>query len=175
MRQVVQQSEDPSTSEAAGAGRQLELLCVDVADHRCGVPLEHVVEIHRAVQLSPLPDAPDVVLGLLNRRGRVVPVLSLRRRLGLPTRSLHATDALVVLQVPEREVAVLVDAAVDIVAVAVASIDEAAPRSAEAFRSQGVAVLPDGLLVVLDVQRFLSLTEVAELDEALERAATVRA
>lgn len=169
------QQGDVPASDAPPAAEQLQLLCVDVAEHRCGLPLENVLEIHPAVQLAPLPDAPDVVLGLLNRRGRALPVIGLRRRLGLPTRSLLASDRLVVLQLPDREVALLVDAAVDILAVSATSVDEAVPRSAEALRSQGVAVLPDGLLVVLDVESFLSSTEAAELDGALERATTVPA
>lgn len=171
----MQQRDALGSAAAAPAAEQLQLLCVDVADHRCALPLEHVLEIHPAVQLEPLPDAPDVVLGLLNRRGQAVPVLGLRCRLGLPARSLLAADRLVVLQLPDRELALLVDAALDIVTVPSAAVDEAVPRAADAVRSQGVAVLPDGLLVVLDVEKFLSSTEVASLDAALHEAARVHA
>jgi purine-binding chemotaxis protein CheW len=146
------------------------LVVVDVAGHRVGLPLDAVVEIHRAVQVAPLPDAPDVVLGLVNRRGAALPVLDLRRRLSLPTRQLHPDDHLVVVQLPEREVALLVDAAVDAVAVAAADVDEAVATSTAATYSHGVAVLPDGLLVVADVQRFLSSDESLRLDEALAAA-----
>jgi purine-binding chemotaxis protein CheW len=151
---------------------QLHLLCVEVAGQRCGLPAEAVVEIHPAVQLAPLPDAPEIVLGLVNRRGRALPVLDLRRRLGLPPRRLQVADRLVVLRVPDREVALLVDAAVDVLTVEATLVDEAVMRSTQAALSQSVVVLPDGLLVVLDVGSFLSSTDVEALDAAMQQALT---
>jgi purine-binding chemotaxis protein CheW len=164
------QAEDRDV-RAADEG-QLHLLCVDVAGQRCGLPIEAVVEIHPAVQLAPLPDAPEIVAGLVNRRGRALPVLDLRRRLGLPPRQLQVADRLVVLRLPDREAALLVDAAVDVLTVAAALVDEAVMRSTQALLSQSVAVLPDGLVVVLDVASFLSSTDVAALDAAMQQALT---
>lgn len=152
-------------------GDRVQLLHVEVADHRCGLPLGDVVEVHPAVRLAPLPDAPDLVVGLLNRRGRLLPVLDLRRRLGLPTRPLQVEDRLVVLHAGGRDVALLVDAAVDVLAVPAAAVDRAVTATAEALRSSGVAVLPDGLLVILDVVTFLEPGEALALDRALDRAA----
>ena len=166
---------DASAEASAATARELQLLCVDVAGNRCALPVDAVVEIHPAVQLVPLLDAPEVVVGMVNRRGRALPVLDLRRRLGLPPRPLQAADRLVVLRLPDRDVAMVVDAAVDVVTVEAETIDTAVARSTEAVRTQGVAVLPDGLLVVLDVAAFLSCTESAELDEALQQAGSVSA
>lgn len=147
--------------------RTMGLLTVEVAGTRAALPLELVLEIHAAVAITPLPDAPEVVLGLVDRRGRTLPVMDLRRRLGLPPRPVRLDDRLVVLQLPEREVAVLVDAALDVVEVPTSAVDEAVVRGTRAVRSQGVAVLPDGLVVVLDVHAFLSSVETAALDEAV--------
>lgn len=124
-----------------------ELLVTDVGGHRCGLPVEAIVEIHPAVQLTPLPDAPEVVVGLVNRRRTVLPVLDLRRRLGLPSRPLHPDDRLVVVQKRGGEIALLVDAAVDVLAISAADVDDAITTGVQAAYSGGVAVLPDGLLV----------------------------
>jgi purine-binding chemotaxis protein CheW len=148
-----------------------DLLHVEVDGHRWGLPLDSVVEIHPVVQLAPLPDAPEVVIGLLNRRGHVLPVLDLRRRFGLPTRPLQVEDRLVVLHADDRDVALLVDAALDVLAVPSSAVDRAVTQTAAALRSAGVAVMPDGLLVVLDVATFLEPAEALVLDEALRRAA----
>jgi purine-binding chemotaxis protein CheW len=147
---------------------ELQLLVVEVAGHRCGLPLEAVVEIHPAVHLGPLPDAPDVVVGLVNRRGTAVPVLSLRRRLGLAGRALHADDHLVVLQLADRQVGLLLDAAIEVLAVPVVEIDAAATTSAA--HSRGAAVLTDGLLVIVDLSTFLSPDEAVVLDQSLAAA-----
>lgn len=152
--------------EAAGpASVEWQLLVVEVAGHRCGLPLEAVVEIHPAVELIPLPGAPDVVLGLVNRRGNALPVMSLRRRWGLPHRLLQAGDHLVVLQLPHRQVGLLVDAAAELITVPVVDVDTAA--STGAAHSLGVAVQRDDLLVVVDLSAFLSSAEAASLDELL--------
>ncbi|MBW3631111.1 MAG: chemotaxis protein CheW, partial [Gemmatimonadetes bacterium] len=108
----------------------LHLLRVEVAGTACALPLDLVLEIHAAVQLTPLPDAPEVVVGLMNRRGRALPVLDLRRRLGLPSRPIRSDDRLVVLSVPGREVALQVDAAVDVLTVPTSALDEAAAEEA---------------------------------------------
>jgi purine-binding chemotaxis protein CheW len=144
-----------------------DLLVVSVADHRCALPLDAVVEVHAAVQLTPLPDAPDVVVGLVNRRGTSLPVLDLRRRLGLPPRPLHPADCLVAVRLPDHDVALLVDAALDLVTVPAEAVDTAVAQASAALYSAGVAVLPDGLLVVVDLTRFLSRDEAQALQGAL--------
>jgi purine-binding chemotaxis protein CheW len=164
------QTEERGT-RAAGEG-ELHLLCVDVAGQHCGLPVDAVVEIHPAVQLAPLPDAPQIVAGLVNRRGHALPVLDLRTRLGLPPRPLKAADRLVVLRLPDREAALLVDAAVDVITIDAELVDEAVLRSTQALLSQSVVVLPDGLLVVLDVASFLSSTDIAALEAAMQQALT---
>lgn len=153
-----------------GTGRRdvgLQLLCVDVAGHRCALPVEDVVEIHAAVQLTSLAGAPVQVAGVINRRGRPVPVLDGRRLLGAVTRPLRVDDCLVVVRLREREVALLVDAALEVLDVPATAIDEAVATGNDAALSRGVVVLPDGLLVVLDVAAFLSSDDVSTLDEAL--------
>ena len=144
---------------------QLQLLLVEASGHPCGLPIEAVVEIHPAVHLSALPDAPSVVVGLVNRRGTAVPVLCLRRRLGLAARALHADDHLVVLQLADRQVGLLVDAAVEVLSVPAGDVDAAA--TADATHSCGAAALGDGLLVVVDLATFLSPAEAEALDESL--------
>lgn len=154
--------------QAAVAGAQpatRQLLVVEVAGHRCGLPAAAVVEVHAAVELVPLPDAPEVVVGLVNRRGQALPVLDLRRRLGLSSRPTELDDRLVVLRLPERLVALQVDAAVDVLTVSDAAVDEAV--TAQATRTRGAALLDDGLLVVLDLAAFLADDEAAELEAAL--------
>jgi purine-binding chemotaxis protein CheW len=158
----------PDVGLPVPAPDQLQLLVVEVAGHRCGLPVEAVVEIHPAVDLASLPDAPELVVGLVNRRGTAVPVLSLRRRLRLAARALQADDHLVVVQLPDRQVALLVDAAVEVLSVAVVDIDAAATTGA--VHSCGAAVLEDGLLIVVDLTSFLSPDETGTLDRSLAAA-----
>jgi purine-binding chemotaxis protein CheW len=158
----------PTSSDVGLPGPALQLLVVEVAGHRCGLSVEAVVEIHPAVDLGLLPDAPEVVVGLVNRRGTAVPVLSLRRRLRLAARVLQTDDHLVVLQLRARQVALLVDAALEVRTLPVVDLDTAA--TAGAVHSRGAAVLEDGLLVVVDLATFLSPDETGALDRSLAAA-----
>lgn len=150
--------------------QSVSLLRVAVAGRHLALPLDGVLQIHAAVQVAPLPGAPACVAGLVNRHGRPLPVLDLRRRLGLPAEPVRASDHLVVLQLPAQEVGVLVEQAVDVLEVLAASVHEAAAVTPEAVLGRGVAVLPDGLLVVLDLAALLSAEESELVDEAMRQA-----
>lgn len=122
-------------------------------DARYGVDVLRVREVLRTALGPRVPLAPDDVVGLLNLRGRVVPVVDPRVPLGLPTRALPPEATLVVVHVHDEDVALVVDALGDVV-----DADEdtfaPAPETLDAsVRSlvRGAHVLADGLLHVLDL------------------------
>ena len=125
--------------------------------HRFGLLARDVREVLRAATPSPLPRAPAIVLGLLNVRGELVPVIDVRSRFGLRPRALAHTDHLVVATAGTRSVAFAVEAADVLVEVARAHGEHVA----------GVVKLADGALVVYDLATFLSQTEADQLDAAL--------
>lgn len=145
----------------------MDVLVFELDQRRCGLPLGGVREVLRAVRVMPLPSAPEVIEGVIDLRGEIVPVLDVRARFGLPRRPLEPSDHLVVTRVRQRVVVLRVDRALDLKRVrdedvaAVADITPAAPRVA------GVARLPDGLIVIHDLPAFLSEAESATLDVAM--------
>lgn len=163
--QVAEAAPVPGRGAPVDPTDDVRLLVVEAAGHRCGLAVAAVVEIHAAVRLAGLPDAPEVVVGLVNRRGSPMPVLSLRHRLGLAPREVRLDDHLVVVQLADRQVGLLTDAAVEVLSVPAADVDALATTGAA--YSSGVAVLPDGLLVVVDLSAFLSAAEAVALDQCL--------
>lgn len=145
----------------------VSVLVLDVAQRRIAFLADVVDEIHPAALPTPLPGAPDVVEGVLDVRGEVVPVIDLRRRLGLPSRSVELTDCLVVMRASGRRLAVRVDEAVTL-----ADVDRTEltldSRLAGAAYTAATAAHDGGLLVVLDVTRFLTEGEADALQSALE-------
>jgi purine-binding chemotaxis protein CheW len=89
--------------------QHLVVLALD--EQRLAVPLATVDRIVRAVEVTPLPGAPQVVLGVINVQGAVLPVINLRRRCRLPEREIETTDMLVIAHTTRRSVALLVDRA----------------------------------------------------------------
>jgi purine-binding chemotaxis protein CheW len=79
--------------------------------------LEHVVEVLRMVAVTAAPEAPAWLLGLINLRGRVIPVIDMRARLGLPSQTPGLNTPIVVVKTEaRREVGLMVDAVVELLA-----------------------------------------------------------
>jgi purine-binding chemotaxis protein CheW len=145
----------------------LEVLVFEVGGRRYGLPAADVRELIRAVAVVPLPGAPPLVEGVINVRGRVVPVLDVRARLGLPAKPPEPADHLIVARAGERPVALRVDRATDLVRLDPAGVEEARGLVPGLGRAGWVARLADGVLLVHDLVAFLSQGEAARLDDAL--------
>lgn len=145
----------------------METLVFQLASERCAVCLEEVDEVIFAVAHRLLPGAPDVVLGLINVRGRVVTLVDPRRRLGLSCRDPEIADHFILCRTPTRLLAMFVDRALEIVHIPTSSLESAQRLAPHAPLVTGVATLPDGLLLIYSLHRFLSPLEEEALDAAL--------
>jgi purine-binding chemotaxis protein CheW len=148
----------------------LQILVFEVAGQRHGLPAADVQELLRAVSIVPLPQAPPVVEGIINLRGRVVPVLDVRGRFRLPARPVEPSDHFVVARSGGRLVALRVDRAVDLVSLDAADVEDARGAVPGARYVAKVARLPDGLVLVHDLDTFLSHAESEALDGAAATA-----
>jgi purine-binding chemotaxis protein CheW len=146
----------------SGEPTHLEFLIFDLEGVRYGLPVGDVRAIVRAVLPVPLPGAPGVIEGVINLRGRVVPVLDLRQRFRLPARPIEPTDHLIIARAAGRLVALRVDRVVDLARVAAGDVQDVAAAR--------VAKLPDDLVVIQDLGALLSEAESSALDQALPAA-----
>jgi purine-binding chemotaxis protein CheW len=148
-----------------------ELLTFALGEHRLAVVASAVVEVARVVAAQPLPGAPPIVEGVINVRGALVPVLDIRTRFACPPAAVDPDQHLIVARAGARQVALRVDRALDLVAVAESAIEPAEAVAPGARYVGGLARLPDGVLVIHDLERFLALDEGVQLDTALVAAA----
>jgi purine-binding chemotaxis protein CheW len=155
------------SDDAALSGMRGPALLFSLDDQRYGLPLHAVDRVVHMVKVTALPRAPMIVLGVINVQGRVLPVLDLRRRLRRPARDVALTDQLIIARTASRSVALAVDA--------VTGVFEYCARQAVAAHdivpgvayTEGVVKLEDGLVLIHDLDSFLSLDEAAILDAAL--------
>lgn len=140
-----------------------------LAGQRYALPLETVERIVRAVEVTPLPNAPEVVLGLIDLEGRVLPVFDLRRRLRLPARAVWPGDQFIIAQTVRRAVVLVVDGVDEVIQHPQAGVVGAAQLTVESQQIQGVVKLGDGLVLIHDLESFLSPAEAQALDEAMEQ------
>ncbi len=139
-------------------------------DIRYALALTSVERVVRGVEVTPLPDAPDIVLGVINVQGRVVPVVDIRRRFRLPARAISVGDQLVIAHTPRRCLALLADAVQGVVECPAGDIvipDDILP---DLHYVTGVARLADGLILIHDLDGFLALDEERALEQALKNA-----
>lgn len=136
---------------------------------RYALALASVDRIVRAVALTPLPKAPDIVLGVIDVGGGVLPVLNLRRRFGLPERDIRLTDQFLIARTSRRPVVLVVDEVQEVTVRMDSRIVDPAQIVPGLRHVHGVVRLGDGLVLIHDLDTFLSLDEMHALDEAMER------
>jgi purine-binding chemotaxis protein CheW len=139
-----------------------ELLTFRLAGRRLGIAVRSVDRVVRAAAVTTLPQAPAVVLGVVDVAGEAVPVMDVRGRFGLERKDLSPHDFFLFAVSRGRRVALVVDAVDDLV-----RIDATQDLAVEVPHVSGVATGPDGLLLVHDVDAFLSFEEERQLDAAL--------
>lgn len=145
----------------------LELLVFELAAVRYALELRSVREVIRAVLISPLPDAPAVIEGIVDVRGELVPVYDLRLRFGLAPRPLDPRERLVVAWTGSRLVAFRCESTEWVEHVPRSRIEGPAAVPGAARHLAGVARLPDGLVLIQDLEEFLDAAEAESLDAAL--------
>lgn len=145
---------------------QLVVFALD--DRRYAMRLSAVDRAVRMVDVTPLLKAPDIVLGVINVQGRVIPVVNTRHRFRLPQRDFLLTDHIIVARTDRRPIALVVDAVAGVVECSDQEMAAAESILPEIEYVEGVVKLQDGLILLHDLDRFLSLEEEESLGRALE-------
>lgn len=146
-----------------------EVLIFELDGARYGLPAHCVRQIVRAVLPTPLPGLGHgaALEGLIDLHGEVVPLFDVRARFGLPARQLRPGDQLVVLELRSRTVALRADAVLGLESIDETLRAEVAGLTGPFPHLAGVLRLGDGLVLLQDLEQFLTRTEELALDAAL--------
>jgi purine-binding chemotaxis protein CheW len=130
--------------------------------------LHSVVKVIHAIEIRYLPKAPEIIAGIINVKGQIIPVADIRKCFRLAAHEIDIDDRLIIADTGKRQVAILVDSVTgirDLVAGHQKQVKETLPF-AEHLR--GVAKIDDELILIYDLDRFLNLDEEKKLDQALK-------
>ncbi len=130
-----------------------------LSDLEFAVGLAAVERVVRAVEIMPLPEAPRGVCGVINYQGRIVPVFDLWARFGQTSRDIRATDHLVIAHTHRRTIALLVDSVAGVVSLAEVQITLASEILPNLESVTGVMKLDGNMVLVHDLERFLSIED----------------
>lgn len=148
---------------------RIRLILLTVDGQGYALHLEAVERVLRMAEVTPLPGAPDVVEGVINIQGEVVPVVSIRRRLGLGQRAVGPADSLVVAHARARRLAIIAESVVGVVERPADAVVGAGDLAQGVQHIEGVLKTSDGLVLIHDLNRFFSPEEDRSLDLALEK------
>ncbi len=148
----------------------LQLVSFMIGDEEYGVDILLVQEIIRMLQVTKVPNAPDYVDGVINLRGRIIPVIDLRCKLGIERKEHDKNTRIVVVEVSGKTVGFIVDAVTEVLRIP-ESITEAPPEIVTGVNSEyikAVGKLEDRLLILVDIEKMLAASEKIEIQEAAQ-------
>lgn len=152
-----------------GSGEELiQLVTFVVGEEEFAVPILSVQEINRMMQITRVPQSPAFVEGVVNLRGKIIPVVDLRKRFGLAQKESTGDNRIVVVEVTGRVIGFLVDRVNEVLRIH-SRIIEPPPAMVCGIDSeyvQSVGKLDDRLLILLDLERLFGGEEAAALDRA---------
>jgi purine-binding chemotaxis protein CheW len=138
-----------------------------LADEEYGVPILKVQEIIRYTKLTRVPQSSEFIEGVLNLRGRVIPVLDLRKRFALAQGERDRNSRIVVVEVDNRTVGMIVDGVSEVLQINRGDIEPPPPLGARVKTEfiEGMGKVGDRLMILLDIDRILSTEEKVALDD----------
>lgn len=146
----------------------LQLVVFTLDEQRYALHLPSVDRAVPMIEITPLPSAPEIVFGLINLHGAVIPVLNIRKRFRLPEREPDLCDQLIIAHTARRDVALVVDMVSDVVALPSGELVAPETILPQLEHVKGVVKLDDGMIFVHDLDAFLSLEEEQALQDAIE-------
>lgn len=136
----------------------LQLVSFNIGDEEFGVDILKVQEIIRMMQITKVPNLPAFAEGIINLRGRVIPVIDLRIKLGMTKKEHRSTTRIIVVEISGRTIGFIVDSVSEVLRIP-KSITEAPPEIVAGIDSEyitAIGKLEDRLLILLDLEKVLS-------------------
>jgi len=153
--------------------KELQLVGFRIGRETFGVPIAMVREIVRVPEITSVPNAPEYIEGVINLRGRIIPVVDLRKRFGEKEITSTKKNRVVVVELEARLIGLLVNSASEVLRIPPSEIQ--APQDVfqegELNYITGVGKLKGRLVILLDLSRILQRGELRRLDEFEDSAA----
>jgi len=143
----------------------MQLVTFSIGEEEFGVDILKVQEIIRMMEITKVPRAPEFVEGVINLRGKVIPIIDLRRRFGLSARGHDKHTRIIVIEINNMIVGFVVDSVSEVLRIPSSTVEPPPPvvSGMESEYISGVGKLEDRLLILLDLDRLLSREEKVSL------------
>jgi len=139
----------------------LQLVTFMIGSEEFAVDILYVQEINRMIPITKVPNAPEYVEGVINLRGRVIPVIDLRTRLGMNKKQFDQNTRIIVIEVQNNTLGFIADAVKEVLRIS-SAITEQPPALVSGIDSEhikSVGKLEDRLLILIDLEKIFAQPE----------------
>jgi purine-binding chemotaxis protein CheW len=156
--------------------KDCQLVAFRIGEETYGVPIGSVREIVRVPEITVVPNAPEMIEGVINLRGRIIPVMDLRKRFGTAATPMDKKSRILVVELENRSLGLIVSSASEVLKIPPSEIAPPAAVFAEGQSSYvtGVGKLKGRLVILLDIARLLRQPEYKKCEEAAEPVGSAR-
>jgi purine-binding chemotaxis protein CheW len=161
----MEQKEKTATQDVENYGGELQLVSFHLGNEEFAVDILNIQGINRMIEITKVPNAPEYVEGIINLRGKVIPIIDLRKRLGMEQKEYDKETRFIVVEIKARVVGFIVDSVNEVLRIN-RNITEPPPPMVSGIDADyitAVGKLQDRLLILLDLDRILSEKESKEL------------
>lgn len=156
--------------------KELQIVGFRIGNETYGVRIGSVREIVRVPEITSVPSAPELVEGVINLRGKIIPVMDLRKRFGSAPAQPDKKNRILVVELENKLVGLIVSSASEVLKIPPSEIESPGSVFAEGESNYvtGVGKLKGRLIILLDIARLLRQTDYRKLEEAVEPVAMSR-
>jgi len=156
--------------------KELQVVGFRIGDETFGVRIGSVREIVRVPEITTVPNAQDTIEGVINLRGKIIPVIDLRKRFGQTQIITDKKNRILVVELDGKLVGLIVNSASEVLKIPPSEIESPGSVFADNESSYvtGVGKLKGRLIILLDISKLLHRPEFKKLEEAAEPVAALR-
>jgi purine-binding chemotaxis protein CheW len=129
--------------------------------------LPAVVRVIHAMETRRLPKSPEIISGIINVQGQIIPVIDIRKRFGLAEHETDPDDRMIIADTGKRKIAMFVDTVTGIKELTSLQFSDSKKALPFAGYIKGVAKVDNELILIYDLEQFLSLDEETVLEQAM--------
>lgn len=140
---------------------EIQLVVFQLSTEEYGVPITQIEEIIRIPEITRIPNMPNFIEGLVNLRGRIIPIVDLRRRFKLEEKSRNEENRIIIGRIEEQSVGLIVDSVAEVLRASREMIEPIPPTISyiDTQYLNGVVKLENRLVILLDLHKILTELE----------------
>jgi purine-binding chemotaxis protein CheW len=161
---------DDNKPESTVLSDEVQLVIFHLAKEHYGLPITKVQDINRLMPITKMPSVPDFLEGIINLRGKIIPVVDLRKRFSLPAVEHTDSTRIIIVQIRRELVGIIVDSVTEVARISSKDIEPPpATFSADIDVKHvlGVGKRADSLITLLDIDQIMTDKEAADLRQSL--------